>query len=56
MEQQLHIVILMKNKHYMGGAITPGIMISAEALYTRAAKLPRIEITRPQDVIGKKIQ
>lgn len=42
-----------EDKHYMGGAITPGIMISAEALYTRAAKLPRIEITRPQDVIGK---
>ncbi|MFD3448326.1 type III pantothenate kinase [Microbacteriaceae bacterium 4G12] len=42
-----------EEKHYMGGAITPGIMISAEALYTRAAKLPRIEITRPSDVVGK---
>ena len=30
----------------MGGVITPGIMISAEALYSRAAKLPRIEITK----------
>ncbi|MBO9131318.1 type III pantothenate kinase [Bacillus sp. 165] len=42
-----------EEKHYMGGAITPGIMISAEALYTRAAKLPRIEISRPSDVVGK---
>lgn len=42
-----------ENKQYMGGVITPGIMISAEALYTRAAKLPRIEITRPSSVIGK---
>lgn len=42
-----------ENKNYMGGVITPGIMISAEALYNRAAKLPRIEITRPSSVIGK---
>ena len=28
-------------------------MISAEALYSRAAKLPRIEITKPDSVIGK---
>lgn len=38
---------------YMGGAIAPGIGISTEALYSRAAKLPRIEISRPDDVIGK---
>ena len=37
----------------MGGVITPGIMISAEALYSRAAKLPRIEITKPSSVVGK---
>ncbi len=42
-----------ENKHYMGGVITPGIMISAEALYSRAAKLPRIEITKPSSVVGK---
>lgn len=40
-------------KQYMGGAIAPGINISTEALYSRAAKLPRIEITRPENVIGK---
>lgn len=38
---------------YMGGAIAPGIAIATEALYTRAAKLPRIEITRPPSIIGK---
>jgi type III pantothenate kinase len=38
---------------YMGGAIAPGITISADALYTHAAKLPRVEITRPKTVIGR---
>jgi type III pantothenate kinase len=37
---------------YLGGVITPGIMISAEALFLRAAKLPRVEIKRPEKVIG----
>lgn len=38
---------------YLGGAIAPGIAISTEALYSRASKLPRVEITRPPSVIGK---
>jgi type III pantothenate kinase len=42
-----------EKKQYMGGAIAPGINISTEALYSRAAKLPRIEITRPDNIIGK---
>ncbi len=38
---------------YMGGAISPGIMIAAEALFQRASKLPRVEIFLPPDkVIG----
>lgn len=37
----------------MGGAIAPGIGISTEALYSKAAKLPRIEIARPEQIIGK---
>ncbi|MCM3762566.1 type III pantothenate kinase [Alkalihalobacillus oceani] len=41
-----------ENRNYMGGAIAPGISISAEALYTRASKLPRIEITKPAKVLG----
>ncbi|ABO65450.1 MULTISPECIES: type III pantothenate kinase [Geobacillus] len=42
-----------EHKQYMGGAIAPGIMISTEALFARAAKLPRIEIARPDDIVGK---
>lgn len=42
-----------EHKQYMGGAIAPGINISTEALYTKAAKLPRIEIAKPEGVIGK---
>jgi type III pantothenate kinase len=38
---------------YLGGAIAPGIQISAEALYLKTAKLPRIEIRKPSGVIGK---
>ncbi len=37
---------------YVGGLITPGIMISSEALFSRTAKLPRVDIKRPQKVIG----
>ncbi|WP_227397280.1 type III pantothenate kinase [Jeotgalibacillus aurantiacus] len=42
-----------ENRQYMGGVIAPGIGISTEALYSKAAKLPRIEIARPDTVIGK---
>lgn len=38
---------------YLGGAIAPGIGISTEALFARAAKLPRVELTKPSSVIGK---
>jgi len=39
--------------NYIGGAIAPGIGISTEALYSRTAKLPRIELTKPKNVIGR---
>lgn len=39
--------------HYRGGCIAPGIGISAEALFQRAAKLPRIELVQPKSVIGR---
>ncbi|MDP4161702.1 MAG: type III pantothenate kinase [Bacillota bacterium] len=42
-----------EHRQYMGGAIAPGINISTEALYSKAAKLPRIEIARPDGVVGK---
>jgi type III pantothenate kinase len=38
---------------YLGGAIAPGVQISAEALYLKTAKLPRIEIKKPGKAIGK---
>src|SRR5438874_2532706 len=37
---------------YLGGVIAPGLGISAEALFVRAAKLPRVEIKDPGKVIG----
>src|SRR5437016_3288477 len=37
---------------YLGGVITPGITISSDALFERAAKLPRVEIKQPPHVIG----
>lgn len=38
---------------YLGGVIAPGIQISADALFSRAAKLPRVEIALPPKVVGK---
>jgi type III pantothenate kinase len=38
---------------YLGGAIAPGIRISSDALFQRAAKLPRVEIQRPPSAIGR---
>ena len=41
--------------NYLGGAIAPGIEISAEALFQRAAKLPKVELGRPPAAIGRNI-
>jgi len=38
---------------YMGGCIAPGIMISSEALFERAARLPRVELSKPKSVVTK---
>jgi type III pantothenate kinase len=38
---------------YLGGAISPGIGIAADALFRRAAKLPKVDLQRPPSVIGK---
>ncbi|MGD2027753.1 MAG: type III pantothenate kinase [Anaerolineales bacterium] len=38
---------------YLGGAIAPGIGIAAEALFSRAAKLSRVDLTRPPSAIGR---
>lgn len=42
---------IAENGDYMGGAIAPGIGISTEALFQRAAKLPRIELVTPKTMI-----
>ncbi|HEY2981398.1 MAG TPA: type III pantothenate kinase [Anaerolineales bacterium] len=44
---------LTKDGEYLGGAITAGVNLAAEALFTRAAKLPRIDLQRPPSVIGR---
>ncbi len=38
---------------YLGGAICPGVQISADALFQRAARLPRIDVRKPPTVIGQ---
>jgi type III pantothenate kinase len=38
---------------YLGGIITPGAEISLDALYERAAKIPKVEMAEPRSVIGK---
>ncbi len=46
--------VISEKGEYLGGAITPGIMISSEALFKKASKLPRIDLlTPPVKVIGK---
>lgn len=42
-----------ENGDYLGGVIYPGIKISIDALVEKTAKLPRVEITEPTNVIGK---
>jgi type III pantothenate kinase len=44
---------ITKEGEYLGGAITAGVNLAAEALYTRAAKLPRIDLQVPPSVIGR---
>ena len=44
---------ITKDGDYLGGAITAGVNLAAEALYTHAAKLPRMDLQRPPSVIGR---
>jgi len=44
---------LTREGEYLGGAITAGVNLAAEALFTHAAKLPRIDLQRPPSVIGR---
>jgi type III pantothenate kinase len=38
---------------YLGGVICPGVQISADALFQRAARLPKVDVRKPCEVIGK---
>lgn len=44
---------ISKNGNYLGGNIVPGIRISSDALFERAAKLPRVELEKPDTLICK---
>jgi len=41
---------------YLGGVIAPGVMTSAEELFRRAARIPRVELRRPERVLGRATQ
>jgi len=44
--------LVTADANYAGGVIAPGINISAEALFARASRLPRVDIKRPAQVVG----
>lgn len=44
---------ISKEGDYLGGAIAPGMLTALDALFERAARLPRIELARPQIAIGR---
>jgi type III pantothenate kinase len=45
--------VISRRGEYLGGVICPGIEISAEALFQRAARLPRVDVRKPESVIGQ---
>ncbi len=45
--------VISEEGDYLGGVITPGIKISTDALFSRTAKLPKVEIAKPEKIIGK---
>jgi type III pantothenate kinase len=42
-----------KRGDYIGGVIAPGLNTSAEALFSKASKLPKVELVKPRGIIGK---
>lgn len=45
--------VISKEGDYLGGIITPGLKISSDALAQRTAKLPKVELKKPETIIGK---
>lgn len=48
-----NIDVINRDGDYIGGAIAPGLMVSADALFSRAAKLQEVELVRPPRAIGR---
>lgn len=45
--------VVSPTPEYLGGVIAPGVGISADALFRRAAKLPRVDVAKPASVVGR---
>jgi len=45
--------VITRKGEYLGGVICPGIGVSADALFQRAARLPRVDVRRPAGVVGR---
>ena len=45
--------VVSPTPEYLGGVIAPGVGISADALFQRAAKLPRVDVVKPASVVGR---
>jgi type III pantothenate kinase len=45
--------VINQKGDYLGGAIAPGIKVASEALVSRTAKLPRVELVKPKSILGK---
>lgn len=45
--------VISPRGEYLGGAIAPGVNVSLDALFRNASKLPRIELVRPDKVVGR---
>lgn len=45
--------VITSRGEYAGGLIAPGLRISADALFSRAARLPRVELSRPETLVGR---
>jgi type III pantothenate kinase len=45
--------VVSPKPEYLGGVIAPGVGISADALFQRAAKLPRVDVVKPESVVGR---
>ena len=45
--------VVSPKPEYLGGVICPGIGISADALFSRAARLPRVDLAKPPSVVGR---